>query len=383
MDKGFIYIQDKYIICRTQTNSNESYFTRSYLCYAQDKEHKKLSLEKHFQNMYNFSINKIPKNTIWLTHDKNKYNTKNNTVIKTNEKILHEFINTIINNPQNTLKYIKENFFILHVHEKHASCSSKSCFLVMSILKYQEKAYLKIKNLDLRTYTLPGFPFDTIETFLQKYSEKSFQITTDISTFIETSIMELFFVWLIIKHCKKFKGVSFLGIVLGWIFADFNSNLVHHMGDNAIIQYKGNEFEISCLMAQQHHLEPIGINKENFVLQIYKSGRVSLALCIIQKLFPDTNFYSSFFIVNNILSTHGHLFHRLAHLRNHNFPLSQIILFLQDRHIILNHKEHSQHHTSHEDNFSIVNGVTNKFMNMLPYDKYKYFIQKLAQILNR
>jgi len=152
-----------------------------------------------------------------------------------------------------------------------------------------------------------------------------------------------------------------LQIIIGIIIADFISGIFHWFEDT-YIDYCTTIPILSDIAKDNelHHYFPRTMLTytylENMAVTLPLTG-----LAIVLIYFYNKNFvmkYSYLFITLFIFGSTANVFHRFSHMRDCELP--PIIKWLQDNYIIINHKDHSHHHTTSIDSYCTV----------IPYNNY-------------
>lgn len=174
------------------------------------------------------------------------------------------------------------------------------------------------------------------------------------------------------RICSKVTSVPDLFLVLGSIyFADVISAMVHVVMDHKRIYDKNSTLDAIADMFQEHHIHPRQFidNKPlyNPGGQLYVLSFLTTPLYFFTYMF-DTYYgkrYKRLLVVMYtciMFATFGQITHGIAHKRRHELP--HFIIFLQKYHLIINSKDHHQHHATGK-NYASLTGWSNPLINRL------------------
>lgn len=160
-----------------------------------------------------------------------------------------------------------------------------------------------------------------------------------------------------------------ISVILGWLFADFASGLVHWLGDNYFARDTKIIGEVLILPFRHHHVEPTSICSHNFLLMNANNFAISsvgllLVASSISSFGLDCELYS-FSISAAIFSSLTNQFHAWAHALEPPF-LAKVLFKMR---IIQSPANHTKHHRlPHNSDYCITTGALNPLL-----DKIRFF----------
>lgn len=184
------------------------------------------------------------------------------------------------------------------------------------------------------------------------------------NTFKKTHSWNLFYISIILYIYPvlniKYKYPNFIKLILTYYFVDLLSGIVHIYLDD----YKGNNSFIlpHARGFQRHHEDPKEFTTRGIIRVLSEPSIAVLFLNLI-----NSYFLNLYFLIFTILVNIVQLTHYQAHCINHKTfgkNTMYIFKFLQYAHIILPTKAHSKHHDTFDNNFCILNGWANPFLNL-------------------
>jgi hypothetical protein len=159
-------------------------------------------------------------------------------------------------------------------------------------------------------------------------------------------------------------------IILGYFIGDFLSGIYHYFMDTYdfyLLRDYHRNFRI-------HHDNPLSMEKYPFIASITEILPVGIVFGIISSyIFARHPLLLLTSIISNIIMCSAQIAHRYAHRRTHEFDengnkqyhIPEFIKFLQDKHIILNNKEHRKHHLTEVMNYCISNNNSSFILDKL------------------
>lgn len=159
-----------------------------------------------------------------------------------------------------------------------------------------------------------------------------------------------------------------VGLLAGFIFADFLSGIAHIFLDH-IISHKNPLFGEVAICFNMHHLDPKEITHENPIQLIktpFSLGSPVMIATIAIGYFSGSIWFTLLTFWTITFLVLAQVVHRIAHFGT---PSNKVIAFLQKVRILLPSKEHMEHHQNGEQTqFCILNGICNPVVNLIaPY----------------
>ena len=163
--------------------------------------------------------------------------------------------------------------------------------------------------------------------------------------------------------------------IFGLYLGDLLSGLIHVFLDKK----KVNGFSMIDKMAfsfqYSHHKNPSEFYSNQQILGISCQLKITFLLgvpiyCLTVALVSNNNIQLALLLMN-LSAVWSQIFHAFAHMPFKQIPL--IIQILQKINIIIPPHVHRSHHSSYDGNFSIVNGWSNPFLNLL----YLYILRPI------
>lgn len=165
------------------------------------------------------------------------------------------------------------------------------------------------------------------------------------------------------------------GGILGWVFIDIVSYLIHLFIDSDFYTSLINSKEEKALV-DSHHTYTLNYSYLNNVELIMITYPIYLPILFIMCIYHflinqkilKSPFYVGFFICATLFGLLGGYCHKWAHERNHHILDNPVVKTLQDYNVILTDKAHKQHHAAADADrysFSLVNGSSQIFLDPL------------------
>lgn len=148
--------------------------------------------------------------------------------------------------------------------------------------------------------------------------------------------------------------------ILSIVYAvDLTSGLVHVYLDN----YNGNNPFIvpHAIGFQNHHTDPREFTTRPVAIILSETSSIVILINLFNFYFLDVYLLLFTFLIHIVQLTHYQ-----AHCINHNTfseHTNRILKCLQQHHIILSTESHSNHHQTYDNNFCILTGWANPFLN--------------------
>ena len=198
----------------------------------------------------------------------------------------------------------------------------------------------------------------------------------------------IMFIAVIINNITKLKinksniYLTPIAIIIGYIIGDLFSGIYHYFMDTYdtyLLKTYHTHFRI-------HHDNPLSMENYTLISTATEILPLGIVLSILSSyLLAKYPLLLLTSIITNIIMCSAQIVHRFAHRRTHEFDekgkkkyyIPEFIKFLQDKHIILNNKEHRKHHLTEVMNYCISNSnssfILDKIIDILnlPISTYK------------
>ncbi len=186
----------------------------------------------------------------------------------------------------------------------------------------------------------------------------------------------LIYIYVIIENITKLtinkSNIYFtpIAIIIGYLFGDFLSGIYHYFMDTYdfyILRDVHKYFRV-------HHDNPLSMEQYSLISTITEILPLGIILAVVSSyIFAKYPLLLLASIISNIVMCSAQIAHRYAHRRTHEFDengkkqyhIPEFIKFLQDKHIILNNKEHRKHHLTEVMNYCISNSNSSFILDKL------------------
>lgn len=215
-----------------------------------------------------------------------------------------------------------------------------------------------------------------------KFSSSHFSLREFLVFFLGHLLLFLMLFAAIANLSLTFKSLllAFLGVLAGFLFADFFTGFYHFILDNfkwtkvPVLEKQAKEF-------QGHHLDPLDITRQNLGSLFYGpmwGVILYFFLAFIPGIFLNFGVWFMWFSVGYpLFASYSQLFHMQTHrdsvskLKKRN----KLVAFLRKLKILIKPEHHMKHHNNFHQNYEIVSGLATKLTNPI----YKWIHQKILK----